>query len=160
MMAELGIDLYRALKSSSIDKKRENRDAAFESTGGIGSLHPNAGDVTTYKDDGDVEWVRGVNDRDASDSLFVSKEEGVSTSATLGVFAFQGWCYFLLPKTTEMPAGLDALKTPTDKDPEHHSIRCLNSMTLQAFKGALDNFSRAAIAKAVETGRKSLYHSA
>jgi hypothetical protein len=159
-MPEIELDLYRSLKSSSIAKKREDRDDAFTKTGGEGSLHPKAGvDVTTYFDGGGVEWVRSVEERNDDGKSYVNDEEGISVTATLGIFGYAGWCYFLLPKTTSVPGGLDIKKTPTDKDPEHRSIRCIAPMTLSAFKGALDTLARAAIAKAVESGRSSLTHS-
>jgi hypothetical protein len=67
---------------------------------------------------------------------------------------------FLLPEGTSVPAGLDVALTPTKNDPNHHSIRCRNKMRLDAYKGALDNLARNAIAKAVELGKPSLYFSA
>ena len=58
-----------------------------------------------------------------------------------------------------MPGSLDVRHTPTRNDEGHHSIRCLNLMRQDAYEGALDNLARAALARAVELGKQSLYFS-
>jgi len=81
-------------------------------------------------------------------------------SGAPGCFGYGGWFYFLLPADTAIPASLDVKHTPSSRDQTHHSLRCRNSMTLAAYQGALDTLARAAIAKAVENARSSLYFSA
>ena len=168
-MAEVPVDLYRSCRSKPWGTSANQRETNFSKAEGAGAIRPEydgfwkgeyfrAADVTTF-DKEQATWVRGVSDRDGSNKPFVSAKEGVSVSKTAGGFGYQGWFYFLLPEGTDLPASLDVKATPTRKDPGHHSIRCLNQMRQDAYEGALDNLTRAALAKAVEAGKKSFIHS-
>jgi hypothetical protein len=171
-MADVPVDLFRSCKSSrwkgnTAAKKTEN----FTNEAGKGSLFPDyvgftrrdgtvrAPDVTTFTHRDGTTWVRGVEDRDDRDIPFISWKEGVSASAEPGGFGYEGWFYFLLPKGTAIPESLDVRPTPTRSDPGHHSIRCRNLMRRDAYEGALSNLTRAALAKAVELGKKPFRHS-
>lgn len=66
---------------------------------------------------------------------------------------------FLFPAGTSVPGSLDVKPTPTNNDPSHHSIRCRSLMRLDAHEGALDTLARLALAKAVEAGKQSFFHS-
>lgn len=166
-MADVPVDLYRAVKSSDWGKKAEKRTENFGDAQGSGSLFPlyigrplpdggvRLPDVTWFSDDNGVEWIRGVEDREGAPDW----REGVSTSMTRGGFGYQGRFYFLLPKGTAVDPSLDIKHTPEDDDKGHYSIRCKNLMRRDAYEGALNNLARAALAKAVELGKQSVYHS-
>ncbi|CAI8914812.1 Tse2 family ADP-ribosyltransferase toxin [Methylocaldum szegediense] len=167
-MADLTLDLYRACKRN----KRKTLDIKqnFNSDHGTGFLYPDytgfwrkdntfrAPDVTTFTDDTGTEWIRGVNDTDPRTGRhYVSRNEGVSLSTTPGKFGYKFWFYFLLPEGTPVPDSLDVVQTGTDQS--HYAIRCKNLMRKDAYEGALNNLARAAIAKATELKRASLYFS-
>lgn len=170
-MTAIPLDLYRACKASTWGKKNSQRQSNFIDREGAGSLYPEyegfergdgsfrAPDVTTFKDGNGIDWVRGVNDRDTYNNPHVSWKEGVSLSGAQGCFGYSGWLYFLLPKDTPVPASLDVKHTPSRRDPNHYSLRCVNLMTKTAHEGALNTLARSAIAKAVEAGRASLIFS-
>lgn len=167
-MTNIPLDLYRACKASAWGKNTSQRQENFIQQEGTGSLHPEyegfergdgtfrAPDVTTFKDTNDIIWIRGVNDRNQSNNPYVSWKEGTSLSGTPGCFGYGGWFYFLLPKDTPIPASLDVKHTPSRRDPNHYSLRCINSMTKTAYEGALNTLARSALAKAVEDKRASL----
>lgn len=171
-MADLSVDLYRSCKRSAVSgntsaKKRDN----FVADNGARSLYPDyvgftrsdgsvrAPDVTSFTDQQGVAWVRGVQDRDSSGRPVVNWKQGVSVSTARGGFGYTGWFYFLLPEGTAVPDSLDVTHTPSSHDDGHHSIRCRNLMRKDAYEGALDNLARAALARAVELDKQSLYFS-
>lgn len=171
-MANISVDLYRSCKSSGWSgKTAAKKEEVFSATYGKGSLYPDyegftrkdgsvrAPDITTFTDDRGTVWVRGVEDRDDRGRAFISSKEGVSVSATRGGFGYKGWFYFLLPEGTPVPDSLDVRHTPSRNDSGHYSIRCRNLMRRDAYEGALDNLARAALARAVELRKQSLYHS-
>jgi len=171
-MPDVPVDLYRSCKSSNwTGKSMEKKEQSFVESHGKGSLYPDyvgftrndgtvrAPDVTTMSGDGGVLWVRGVEDRNQQDRPIVSWKEGVSVSTMHGGFGYKGWFYFLLPKNTPVPDSLDIIPTPTRNDGGHYSIRCKNLMRQDAYEGALDNLARAAVVRAVELSRQSLYFS-
>lgn len=166
-MSGVPVDLYRAVRSSDWGKKADKRTENFIKAEGSGSLFPlylgrslpdgtlRQPDVTWFTDANGVDWIRGVEDPGGAPDW----REGVSTSTTCGRFGYLGRFYFLLPKDTPVSAALDIAHTPEDDDPGHHSIRCKNLMRRDAYEGALNTLARAAIAKAVELGKQSVYHS-
>jgi hypothetical protein len=169
-LAEMTRDLFRACKGSLWGgKSADSKKTAFEASEGAGSLHPDyqgfmrkdntfrAPDVTTFTDPQNVTWVRGANEQDAR-GRNPYRQEGTSLNTEPGKFGYQGWFYFLLPVTTPIPDSLDVAQT--GRDPNHYALRCLNRMRVDAYQGALDTFARAALAKAVELRRQSLYFSA
>ena len=163
-MANLSLDLFRACKRNR--RSEANLQQGFEDINGAGYLYPDyqgfkrkdgsirLPDVSTF-DCGGVTWVRGVRDVDTrTGKAYVSASQGVSLNKSPGKFGYQLWYYFLLPEGTELPVSLDVVQTGSDSN--HYSLRCVNSMTKDAYEGALDNVARAAIAKAVELGRSPL----
>jgi hypothetical protein len=74
-----------------------------------------------------------------------------------GWFGFAKWHYFRIPKGTELPKNLH-LEGPGDEQTNasktrtghHYQVEVKIPMTTSAFKGSLDNFLRAAIARNVE----------
>jgi hypothetical protein len=171
-MANISVDLYRSCKSSGWSGKTpDKKNEVFIASHGKGSLYPDyvgftrkdgsvrAPDITTFTDDQGTIWVRGVDDKDGKGRAFISWKEGVSVSKARGGFGYKGWFYFLLPEGTAIPDSLDVKHTPSRNDDGHYSIRCRILMRRDAYEGALDNLARAAIAKAVEIKKQSLYHS-
>lgn len=159
-MAE--IDVYRCIKTSKFGDfkgkdKNVQRKEHFEETGGRGHLYPSDVDMAISKGSDGAMYVDGVDDTpEISED---EKKKGVSVTGKFGKFGWAGWAYFLIPKETPVPAGLDILLSETKQDPLHHSIRCKNRMRLDVLHGALDNLARAAIVKAIELKRPSLYFS-
>ncbi len=164
-MANFTLDLYRSCK-----KNKRSESKITNSFDGVGCLYPDytgfmrkngsfrAPDVTTFKDVANDEWIRGVNDINTKDNkYYVSDKEVVSLSTVPGKFNYSFWFYFLLPKGMPIPGSLDVIQTGTDKS--HYAIRCKNMMRKDAYEGALNNLARAAIVKAVELKRQSLYFS-
>ncbi|HOB94190.1 MAG TPA: hypothetical protein PK306_08110 [Aquabacterium sp.] len=174
-MATLTTDLYRALRKSGLtgnsNAAKSTNFTADEGAGSAGKVRPDyvgytrngfvrAPDLTWFTDANGHDWVRGVQDKDAQGRFMVKKKEGVSVSSNKGGFGYTGWCYFLLPEGTDVPAPLDVLHTPTQNDDGHHSIRCLNLLRRDAYEGHLDTLARAAVARAVEQGKTVLHFSA
>jgi hypothetical protein len=170
-MANLSVDLYRSCKSSAWSgKSADKKSESFMASHGKGSLYPDfvgftrkdgsvrAPDVTTIKDGRGTTWLRGVQDRDDKGRAYINWKEGVSVSTARGGFGYKGWFYFLLPEGTPIPDSLDVRHTPSRNDDGHYSIRCRNLMRRDAYEGALDNLARAAVARAVELSKQSLYH--
>lgn len=168
-MAEMAKDLYRACKRSAWPgSNSQKKETTFLEAHGAGSLYPDytgftrsdgsfrAPDVTTFTDSNGDTFVKGVNETVGTRQPY--RNEGVSLNASAGKFGYTGWFYFLLPSGTEIPGSLDI--TQTGSDANHYSLRCLNRMRKDAYEGALDTLARAAIAKAVEDARQSLYFSA
>jgi hypothetical protein len=163
-------NLYRSVKKRSIGSRLasdEERAATFVDNEGKKSLYPDyvgftrgdgsvrPPDVTTYTQGGET-WIRGVTDRGTDGRFLVGRNQGVSLSEESGGFGYGSWCYFFLPESTDIPASLDIIHTPTRRDDGHYSLRCRNAMRQDAYQGALDTLARAAIDKAVELGVPSL----
>lgn len=66
----------------------------------------------------------------------------------------KNWHSFKIPKGTDIPASLIVRFTGYNASfkSDHYQIECLNPMTVDAMKGALDNFARSAIVRLVELG--------
>lgn len=164
-MADLTLDLYRACK-----RNKRSEQKITKTHDGVGCLYPEykgfmttdrgfrAPDVTTFTDNANCEWIRGVEDIDPKNKKpYISANEGVSLNTGPGKFNYERWFYFLLPKGTPIPGSLDIIQT--GKDTSHYAIRCKNMLRKDAYEGALNNLARAALAKAVELKRQSLYFS-
>lgn len=62
------------------------------------------------------------------------------------------WHSFKIPVNTEIPASLIVRHTGPSLGASHYQIECRAPMTVDAMKGALDNFARCAIVRLVEPG--------
>jgi hypothetical protein len=70
-----------------------------------------------------------------------------------GVFKGKSWLSFEIPEGTVVPASLVVRETGYNQrfKANHYQIECAaKSMPIDAFKGALDNLARNAIARSVE----------
>jgi Tse2 ADP-ribosyltransferase toxins len=70
----------------------------------------------------------------------------------------KNWHSFRIPVGTDIPASLIVRFTGPNKafKSDHYQIECLNPMTVDAMKGALDNFARSAIVRLVALGEVKL----
>lgn len=57
-----------------------------------------------------------------------------------------------------IPKSLDLVSDPTVDDTKHHLIRLRNRMSLDAYRGALDNLARNAIVRANEKGLALIHY--
>ncbi len=171
-MANIPDNLYRAVRKSAWPGNSNTaKTSNFIQAGGAGSLYPDyvgytrsdgfvrAPDVTWFTDANKLDWVHGVQDKDEHSRYIAKRKEGVSVSTNKGGLGYDGRCYFLLPEGTSVPAALDVLPTPTQRDAGHHSIRCLTLLRRDAYEGHLDTLARAAVARAVELGKTVLHFS-
>ncbi|NOS87170.1 MAG: hypothetical protein HOP34_01285 [Methylococcaceae bacterium] len=84
---------------------------------------------------------------------------GTSLFDRSGVFTKEGWLSFEIPDGTVIPASLIVRNDGWRKcfKASHYQIESLaGRMTKEAMVGALDNFARNAIVRAVELGRVTL----
>ena len=98
-----------------------------------------APDVSVFKDENSVEWVR----EGGGTSLF-DKDK---------VFKSKSWLSFSIPGGTLIPDSLIVRETGYNKRfaATHYQIECrAKMMRMDAFKGALDNFARNALVRSVE----------
>lgn len=77
-----------------------------------------------------------------------------------GWFGFSAWHYFRIPQGTPIPDSLlidgpgpEQTNASGSRTGHHYQIEVRAPMTVDAMKGALDNFLRAAIARNVELAR-------
>ncbi len=85
---------------------------------------------------------------------------GTSLFNVDGWFGFGHWKYFEIPNGTEYGDNLKIKKGRSkranksgNRSGHHYQIEPKTRMTVQAYKGALDNFARAAVARSVELAR-------
>lgn len=96
-------------------------------------------DVVLYRDALGQEWVKSAG--------------GTSLFDVKGVFKGKSWLSFEIPEGTVIPASLIVRETGYNErfKANHYQIECAaKSMRIDAFKGALDNLARNAIARSVE----------
>ena len=87
------------------------------------------------------------------DSNYVNEGGGTSLFDVYAVFKSKKWHHFEIPNGTEFPATLKVRKTGYNKKfkANHYQIEAAHSeIHIDAFKGALDNFARAAVARKCE----------
>jgi hypothetical protein len=85
---------------------------------------------------------------------------GTSMFDVSGWFGLDSWEYFHVPKDTEYSEGLSIIQGKNNRRNRdktlrgrHYQIEPKNPMTVDAYKGALNNFARAAVAKQVENAK-------
>lgn len=152
-------DLYRAIKNGTFDGDDFTK-------GGIpapGLLYPRF-ETTSYVDNAGIEQIS------KADVAVIKMPEGneveVGGGTSLfnvdGWFGFSHWKYFHIPVGTEYGANLVIKRGKSkrknksgNREGYHYQIEPKIRMTVDAFKGALDNFARSAIARQVEQAKKT-----
>lgn len=102
-----------------------------------GSMRPP--DVDMYRDRSGQEWVRSAG--------------GTSLFDVRNVFKGKSWLSFEIPEGTLVPDSLVVRETGYNQrfKANHYQIECAGKvMRVDAFKGALDNLARNAVARQVE----------
>lgn len=150
-MSTTDLDLYRSIRIEQFpDGVFDGKDPApgvlypdfYEKDLGNGNVRP--ADVEIRKENG-VEYVLAGG--------------GTSLFDRPGVFTKEGWLSFEIPNGTIIPDSLIVKNDGWRKrfKATHYQIESrAGRMTKQAMEGALDNFARNAIVRAVELGRVSL----
>ncbi|WP_338845438.1 hypothetical protein V8J88_17105 [Massilia sp. W12] len=93
---------------------------------------------------------------DKDGSVWVKSRGGTSLFDKDAVFPRKKWTTFHIPNGTEIPDGIIIRFTGYNKkyDANHYQIESkAGLMRIDAYKGALDNLARNAIARAVELGK-------
>lgn len=145
-MAKTTTELYRSVQ------KRDFKDGVIVDDKAVaGVLYPSfedkqykskgvwktrRADIYPYKDKG--EW-------------FVGTDGGTSLFDKSGCFGHIYWFYFTIPEGTVIPDSLKIRNTGYNETYEatHYQIEARAPMTLEAFKGALDNLARNAIVQSL-----------
>jgi hypothetical protein len=150
-MSKTEIDLFRSVRIEQFpDGVFDGKDPApgvlypdfYDRDLGGGNVRP--ADVQIKVEDG-VEYVLAGG--------------GTSLFDRPGVFTKEGWLSFEIPNGTIIPDSLIVKNDGWRKrfKATHYQIESrAGRMTKDAMKGALDNFARNAIVRAVELGRASL----
>ncbi len=150
-MSKTDLDLYRSVRIEQFPGGVfDGKDPA------PGVLHPDfydkdLGGGNIRPADVEIQTNQGVE--------YVLAGGGTSLFDRPGVFTKAGWLSFEIPDGTVIP---DSLLVKNDGwrkrfKATHYQIESrAGSMTKQAMEGALDNFARNAIVRAVELGRASL----
>lgn len=150
-MADTPVDLYRSLR------KEQFPDGIFDGENPApGVLDPDfypkaLPDGKTRAADVEIAKIKGVE--------WVKSGGGTSLFDKRGVFKGKNWLSFEIPVGTPIPESLVVNNTGYNKrfEATHFQIESkAGMMTKIAMQGALDNFARAAIQKAVALGRLSL----
>jgi hypothetical protein len=150
-MSKTELDLYRSVRIEQFPSGVfDGKDPApgvlypdfYERDLGGGNVRP--ADVEIKKEDA-IEYVLAGG--------------GTSLFDRPGVFSKEGWLSFEIPNGTVIPESLIVKNDGWRKrfKATHYQIESrAGRMTRQAMEGALDNFARNAIVRAVELGRASL----
>ncbi len=91
--------------------------------------------------------------RDGLGQEWVKSAGGTSLFDVKGVFKGKSWLSFEIPEGTAIPRSLVIRETGYNErfKANHYQIECAaKSMRVDAFKGALDNLARNALARKVE----------
>ena len=119
---------------------------------------------TTYIDGSGIEQVSKADVTVHALSTGDEVEAGGGTSMfdVDGWFGFSHWKYFQVPKGTDYPDNLVIKRGRSKRSNKsgnrsgyHYQIEPKNRMTVAAYKGALDNIARAAVARSVELAKSS-----
>ncbi len=156
-MPQTATDLFRAIRHGS----PKPFDVDGEPAGGL--LYPRFED-STYIDSSGQERTSPadvvIKPDEKTKELKVQPGGGTSMFDVRGWFGYTHWSYFGIPNGTEYPEGLyirrgkKIRKNRTgDLRGRHYQIEPKNPMTVEAFKGALDNFARNAVVQRVELGQ-------
>jgi hypothetical protein len=157
-MPTTSTDLYRAIKNGTfVDDKLVQKDG--EPVPGL--LYPRF-ETTTYIDGYGQEQVSNADVTVLAKPTGDEVDTGGGTSMfdVDGWFGFGHWQYFHVPDGTEYPDNLVIKRGKSKRKNKtgtrqgyHYQIEPRTRMTVAAYKGALDNFARNAIAKQVEKAK-------
>jgi len=156
-MPKTSTDLYRAIKNGTFEGDEFVKDG--EPVAGL--LYPRF-EASTYIDGLGMQQVSNadvtVHPLPTGDE--VESGGGTSMFDVDGWFGFGHWKYFQVPNGTEYPENLVIKKgrsKRTNKSGQlsgyHYQIEPKNRMMVSAYKGALDNFARSAVARSVELAK-------
>jgi Tse2 ADP-ribosyltransferase toxins len=150
-MAQTALDLYRSIHKSTAGY---GNGPIVDGKAVSGVLYPDfvarelgkgkirAADVTLAVGKGGVDEVQPKGGTSLFDKPYVLPGGA------------KNWHSFRIPVGTDIPASLIVRFTGANKTfkSDHYQIECLNPMTVDAMKGALDNFARSAIVSLVALG--------
>lgn len=91
----------------------------------------------------------------SKDKQWVHPNGGTSLFDKPNVFKSRGWTAFDIPEGTIIPASLVVRHTGFNQtfQANHYQIECGKMITLEAFKGALDNLARNAVIRSIELAK-------
>jgi len=151
-MAKTETNLYRAIIDGTFAG-----DLVTDGKPVTGVLYPRF-ETTTYVTSSGVERTSpaDVTIHSMAGGDEVEADGGTSMHDARGWFGDSGWRYFAVPEGTEYPICLKIKRGGRKRrnragtvEGRHYQIEPLNRMTVEAYKGALDNFARAAIVRQV-----------
>jgi hypothetical protein len=157
-MPKIATDLYRAIKEGSFDMPFIVDGEAVD-----GLLHPRFHDTSYINAEGEEKTSSAdvtLYNEAVTKAEMVKTGGGTSMFDVSGWFGLDSWEYFHVPKDTEYSEGLSIIKGKNNRRNRdktlrgrHYQIEPKNPMTVDAYKGALNNFARAAVAKQVENAK-------
>ncbi|KQQ97212.1 hypothetical protein [Massilia sp. Leaf139] len=147
-------DLFRAMKTGQSDGEFHIEGVARD-----GLLYPRF-EATEYYDADKVKRVSqadiDIKRNDVSGELEVQTKGGTSLHDKSGWFGHDDWRYFQIPNGTDYPEGIVLHKGKGAKQNRARTVRATHyqiepkiPMTVDAFKGALDTFARAAVVRSI-----------
>lgn len=150
-MGKTETNLYRAI----IDGTFEG-DLIVDGKPVQGVLYPRF-EETMYVDQSGVEKTspRDLTVHPMASGAEVDPDGGTSMHDARGFFGFKNWRYFAVPEGTEYGECLFIRKSRRIRrnrqglEAGHYQIEPRTRMTLEAYKGALDNLARAAVVRQV-----------
>jgi hypothetical protein len=145
-MPNTTVDLYRSVQ------QKDFRDGVIVDGKAVaGVLYPSFEDKR-YKSKGEWKTRRAdIYPYKDKGNWFVGTDGGTSLFDRHGCFGHIYWFYFTIPKGTVVPDSLNVRETGYNStyDANHYQIEAQNPMTLNAFKGALDNLARNAVVQSL-----------
>ncbi len=151
-MVESTVELHRAVRRTGVFRRGVIQDGkAVE-----GVLYPDF-EAKTYFNNKLQRVVSRPPDVTYDADGRVAEGGGTSLFDRTGLFGRAAWHYFSIPKGT--PIDYSLVLRHTGRNPrlgaEHYQIEVrTGGMPVEAFKGALDNLARAAVAKLYEDARR------
>ena len=146
-MPNTTLNLYRSVQKTEFPNGVIVDDKAV-----TGVLYPSFEDKQ-YKSKGVWKTRRAdIYPYKAKGEWYVGTDGGTSLFDKSGCFGHIYWFYFTIPKGTVVPESLVIRDTGYNDTyaATHYQIEAHNPMTLDAFKGALDNLARNAVVKSLE----------
>lgn len=151
-MVESTIELHRAVRRSGIFRRGVIQDDKAVA----GVLYPDF-QARTYFNNKVQRVVSRPPEVSTDAEGSVTDEGGTSVFDKTGLFGRAAWHYFSIPKGTPIDYSLVVRHAGRNArlGAEHYQIEArTGGMPVEAFKGALDNLARAAVAKLYEDARR------